>query len=174
MKSLVTNLWFIVFIGNGNDPKHISNKDLGQSAFNQHFLELLDHYERKTDSINKELEFTNQEFKVRVDKDLDVYRKYVHTIHLLVNISNTLESMEIIQSPAHSSLKELLMKENNFRQILDYLNSEIINLEDEQWGIERKISNRYSVNAGINSIAIPNYIGLDEQPMIKIVVICNV
>ena len=72
--------------------------------------------------------------------------------------------MHISQIPTQFIIiKDLIFRESNLRQILDYLNAEIINLEDEQSGVEQKIIQRYSVNAGIQSIAIPNFIGIEEN-----------
>ena len=138
---------------------------MGQSVFNTHFLELLDQYESKTNNLNKELEVTQKHFKIRVDKDLEIYRKYISTLHLLQNISNTLGAMDITKIPTQFIIiKDLVFRENNIRDLLDHLSKEIIELEDEQSGIDHQSLRRYSVNAGIHTIAVPNII-VTESPV---------
>jgi hypothetical protein len=55
-------------------------------------------------------------------------------------------------------IRDLVFRENTIHQTLDFLSREIVDLEDEQSTSEHKMLRKYSINAGIHSIAMPNII----------------
>lgn len=97
-----------------------------------------------------------------MDKDLDVYKKYMSTLHLFKNISNTLSTIDIQKIPTQFIIiKDLVLREENINNILDFIGQEIIALEDENTAIEHNMVREYSHGAGLHPATLPKIINLN-------------
>ncbi|CAI2383798.1 unnamed protein product [Moneuplotes crassus] len=136
-----------------NELRRLNIQKDGKVSFKE-CLGQLDHLECKAKDLDKELELVYRQFQFRVQKDLDVYKKYSYTLEMLKNISNIFGLHGTAEIPTQFLIvKDLL--ERNPPVIADEIASEILTLEDEKLSIEQNMLVEYSHGAGLHPKEVP-------------------